>query len=86
MVYWVKGQMVARLPSGGPSKWASPKGRGQGQAEREGRAWDAQIPAWLEPWMEDGGGGRGHLPTEHAASGTDAALQAERCVLRGGVQ
>lgn len=78
MVYWVRDQMVARLPSGGPSKWASEKGKGPGRARGEG----VERPgsrAWLGPY--DGEwrhGGAGCLPGTSSQS-TPPQAQTRPC-------
>lgn len=83
MVYWVRGQMAARLPSGGRQN--GPQRKGGGQAEREGK--QVECAGWA-PTMETGGMvGEGETRSSpwHFASVTDVALQAAQYLLQEGV-
>lgn len=87
MVYWVRGQMGARLPSGGRQN--GPQRKGGGQAERDGKQAECAGPmhSWA-PTTETGGlvgEGGARLSPWHFASGTDVVLQAAQYLLQEGV-
>lgn len=82
MVYWLRGQMVARLPSGGRQN--GPQRKGGGQAEREGKqvACAGPMHSWA-PTTETGGvvgeGKPGSLPGTLRQAQTWSCRQPSTC-------